>query len=399
MTTTIRVLHSVGAFLEVSENWIYPQVTAVSGVTGLVVAGSVKNQAAFPLGDDHMLICPSPWNMTFRGRRWLEPIERRIVSTRILKHLAIQSWEVDVLHAHFGPQGWKSIALKQKLGVPLVTSFYGSDAWSLPERTGCWRNRYRELFEVGDLFLVEGPAMRRRLTELGCPEEKIAIQRIGVRTPEFKRDKARFSAGLNIVMLGRFVEKKGLLDGLRACALAREQGVALQVTVIGDSSPRNQASQRLKAKLEACAADPRLAGCVHFAGFVPTDRVYGMIAANNVFLCPSKHAPDGDAEGGSPVILTEAMAVGLLCVGTRHCDIPEVILDGVTGLLCTEGDVDQMAQILVSIGKERVDYNLMTETGGRHVERNFSLERQMEALRGLYGAVLSDAGREIRPAS
>jgi hypothetical protein len=45
-----------------------------------------------------------------------------------------------------------------------------------------------------------------------------------------------------------------------------------------------------------------------------------------VFLCPSRFGPGGDAEGGLPVELLEAMGMGLLCVGSRHCDIPEAII-------------------------------------------------------------------------
>jgi colanic acid/amylovoran biosynthesis glycosyltransferase len=58
---------------------------------------------------------------------------------------------------------------------------------------------------------------------------------------------------------------------------------------------------------------------------------------HNVFLCPSKHATDADAEGGSPVVLPEAMAAGLICVGTNHCDILEVIINDQTRFLNKEG--------------------------------------------------------------
>ena len=58
-----------------------------------------------------------------------------------------------------------------------------------------------------------------------------------------------------------------------------------------------------------------------------------MISRHNVLICPSKHAPDGDAEGGLPFVITEAMALGLLCIGSRHCDIPEAVIDQVTGYL------------------------------------------------------------------
>jgi len=130
-----------------------------------------------------------------------------------------------------------------------------------------------------------------------------------------------------------------------------------------------------------------LAGRVQFTGFIPMERARAVIREHNVFLCPSKHAADGDAEGGSPVILTEAMAAGLLCLGTRHCDIPEVIRDGKTGLSCSEGGVDEMAKSLCAIGAQHVSYNTLTESGRCHVEHNFMVEHQMEKLRGVYESI------------
>ena len=385
--TTIRVLHSVGAFLEVSENWIYPQIAGVPDTSGYVVAGSVKNSAVFPLDQDRLITCSSPWKRTFRGRRLLEPIERRIVTNRILRQIKARAWNVHIIHAHFGTEGWKCLKLHQRLGIPLVTSFYGSDAWFLPEKGSCWRNRYMELFAAGSMFLVEGPAMRTRLCELGCPEKKIIIQRIGVDLTALKFEKKDFSADLSVVMLGRFVEKKGLVDGLRACALASASGVKLRVTIIGDASANNPAGQRIKTQLQALASEPALAGRVQFTGFIPMERARAVIREHNVFLCPSKHAADGDAEGGSPVILTEAMAAGLLCIGTRHCDIPEVIRDGKTGLSCSEGGVNEMAKSLCDISAQQVNCNMLTEAGRCHVDQNFMVEHQMEKLRGVYESI------------
>src|SRR5262249_31069615 len=140
-----------------------------------------------------------------------------------------------------------------------------------------------------------------------------------------------FSHGLKVAMVGRYTEKKGLPDGLRACALARRQGVEVDITVIGDAHASDADGQRIKAELHAIAKNSELKGCVRFAGFLALDKMRAALREHNVFLCPSKRAADGDAEGGSPVVLTEAMALGLLCIGTRHCDIPELIRDGDTG--------------------------------------------------------------------
>jgi colanic acid/amylovoran biosynthesis glycosyltransferase len=265
-----------------------------------------------------------------------------------------------------------------------VTSFYGYDAWLLPKKEPIWEKRYRELFAIGEMLLVEGPAMRDRLLALGCPERKLHIHRIGVDLATLPYERKSFSNGLKILLVGRFTEKKGLVDGLAACALARSRGVNLDVTIVGDVSPGDTAGQEIKKQLHTIAHYEQLLGRVRFTGFLPPSKTRAIVKAHNIFLCPSKQSGDGDAEGGSPVALTEAMALGLLCLGSRHCDIPQVILDGETGYLFHEKDINSMADILCRVNAARAGIAEITDAGRMHVERKFSLATQLNRLQQIY---------------
>jgi len=298
--------------------------------------------------------------------------------------LKLKCWRSQVIHAHFGPLGWESVRLKRTLKIPLVTSFYGFDAWMLPKREPIWAERYSELFNVGEVFLVEGPAMRERLIQLGCPAGKVRVQRIGVDLSDLQYVPKSISQSVRIVMVGRFTEKKGLANGLRACLAARSRGVDLTVTVIGDTTDYDPAGFQIKQDLLKLAQEPELSGRVELTGFLPLEKTREIIRAHNVFLCPSIHAASGDAEGGSPVSLTEAMALGLICVGTRHCDIPEVIVHGRTGYLCAEGDIEGMTEILCHLVKNPSEGLKMTAQGRKHVEEHFSLEPQLQRLSDEY---------------
>jgi colanic acid/amylovoran biosynthesis glycosyltransferase len=267
-----------------------------------------------------------------------------------------------------------------------VTSFYGFDAWRLPEDDPSWLTRYAELFEKGSLFLVEGPAMQDRLIHLGCLVEKIRIHRLGVDLHALPYRRREFSRGLALAMIGRFVEKKGLDDGLRACVEARSRGVDLRVTVIGESENGDAEGKRVREELTALAGHPQLSGRVRFTGLLPLKHTRALLAEHDVYVCPSKRAANGDAEGGSPVALTEAMAMGLFCVGTRHCDIPQLIIDGQTGTLCAERDVASIASALGAIGSRPIESVDVTVRARQHIERCFSLQLQLEGLRELYAA-------------
>src|SRR4051812_5615317 len=87
--------------------------------------------------------------------------------------------EISVLHAHMGPQGYYAVPLSRNTGIPLVVTFYGGDMSNVPKLPG-WKKRYLELFEAAALILVEGPYMRTKMIELGCPADKVKVSRLAV---------------------------------------------------------------------------------------------------------------------------------------------------------------------------------------------------------------------------
>jgi colanic acid/amylovoran biosynthesis glycosyltransferase len=386
-------LHSVSTYLNLTENWIEPQVRAVPGAVGRVLCEKRANTAAFPVEPEHVIV-DAPVNPWHWRMRWpLLVRSRRRGVNHFLAELRVRRWKPDLIHGHFGARAWQNVNLARRLGVPLIASFYGYDAWMAPRVEPEWLERYAELFEHVALVLVEGPAMRDRLVELGCPPDRVRLQRIGVDLTGIPYRQRAFTQPLSVVMVGRFVEKKGLPDGLAACALALSRGVDLRVTIVGGASPDDVEGRRIGDELRRVAAGPHLQGRVTFTGFLTARETAAIVASHDIFLCPSRHAGNGDAEGGSPVALTEAMAHGAFCVGTRHCDIPEVILSGTTGYLVDEADVAGLARGLSEPVRDRDAAIAMTQVGRRHIEDRFAIARQLAALGNVYRSVA--AGRPI----
>lgn len=247
----------------------------------------------------------------------------------------------DALHCHFGPVGVMVGTLRDLGAVKgrLATTFHGADL------TACLRDqpeRYRELMRHGDLFLPISDYLRRRLEALGCRPERLAVLRMGVDLRRFEeRPRTRVDTGpLRVLTIGRLVDKKGVADGLRAIASARRSGVELRYTIIGDGP--------LRGRLEALAGDLGIEDAVEFRGWQLQDAIVEALYAHDVLLAPSVTAPDGDQEG-IPVTLMEAMATGMPVVSTRHSGIPELVEDGVCGLLADEGDHLALADALMRL--------------------------------------------------
>lgn len=378
----MRVLHSVDYFLRTTENWILPQITKVPDVESAVFCRERINPSGFDARKCFV--------QGFAGRGTIPLISRvyrgtmrRLMVAKAVDWARLSYWCPSVINAHFGTRGFSSLWLKKALGVPLITTFYGYDAWAMPAAQPEWMQRYAELFREGDVFLVEGPALARRLEDIGCPTEKIRIRPLGVDLSSLTFRQRTFDGALKIVMVGRFVEKKGLVDGLKACALAVASGVDLRISIVGDSTGE-AAGESIKAELHATAARPELSGRVQFSGFLPHEETCRHLMDQDIMLCPSKHATSGDAEGGLPVVLTEAMALGLLCIGSQHCDIPEAIVDRKTGLLFESGNVEQLADVLRYVSRHRAQMVDLTVFGRTLIEQKYDLSHQLTILADIY---------------
>jgi colanic acid/amylovoran biosynthesis glycosyltransferase len=265
--------------------------------------------------------------------------------------------------------------MSRLLDIPLVTTFYGYDISLLPQQKPKWEERYNRLFERGNLFLVEGPHMGNQLEECGCSPKKKEVHRLGVETDSYPYQPCRRNEGepLRVLMAGRFVEKKGFPDGLRAFATFVEQGGEGRLTIIGDAR-ESKSSQAVKQKLLWIVEDQNIEERVTFRGIVPKEALKDAYYQHHVLLSPSREASSGDNEGGAPVTLIEAQATGMPVISTYHCDIPDVVIDGETGYLVEEGDIES----LVSGLKKATTARWLNQSGRKateHIQQEYAAER------------------------
>jgi colanic acid/amylovoran biosynthesis glycosyltransferase len=229
--------------------------------------------------------------------------------------------------------------------------------------------------------------MARSVAELGCPQAKLRVHRLGVEVDRLSFTPRRLASGepLRVLMAAAFVEKKGFPYGVRAVArVARERPVRL--TIIGDSRPEEPATEKSRI-VDAIAAEG-IEPDVRMLGFVSHDVLAREMSEHHVFLQPSVHAADGDCEGGAPVALIEAAASGMAVVSTTHCDIPEVVLHRRTGWLAPERDVDELAQGL-RWWLEQSQWEPVLRAARERIEAEFDARKQGERLAAIYDGVLA----------
>ena len=119
-----------------------------------------------------------------------------------------------------------------------------------------------------------------------------------------------------------------------------------------------------------------------------------MLAAR-AFVQHSIEASSGDCEG-TPVAILEAGASGLPVVATRHAGIPDVVIEGETGLLVDEKDVTGMASRMRRLAEDPGLAGNMGRAAREHIRRHFSMERSIDGLWRIIEGCLSQPTRDAR---
>jgi glycosyltransferase involved in cell wall biosynthesis len=289
-----------------------------------------------------------------------------------------------LVHAHFGPDALAAAPLSRALGVPLIATLHGYDVTRararmlLSGRLSWVRYALRRdsLVRAGALFLPVSDALRRMALEQGFPAERMRTHYLGVDLDRFTGGGAR-EPGL-VLHVGRLVEKKGTAVLIDAVARLREA----RLVVIGDGPERG--------RLEGQAAG--LGERVRFLGALAPPEVASWMRSAAVLAAPSVTARDGDAEG-LPTVIIEAAASALPTVGTLHSGIPEAVVDGETGFLVPERDVEALAARLDTLLGSNDLRQRMGGAARRLAGEKFDLRIQTARLEAIYDEVRG----QIRP--
>ena len=231
------------------------------------------------------------------------------------------------------------------------------------------RRSHRRLFAEAAALVVPSDALRLRLLSLGAPPAKTHTSANGVDCAQFVLGHPE-QAGPVFVAVGRLVDKKAPRLTIEAFAHVLASHPDARLRFIGDGP--------LRAQCEVLAQS-RCGSAVEFLGAQPHHVVVRELHAARAFVQHSVVAPDGDMEG-MPVSVIEAGASGLPVVSTRHSGISDVVVDGVTGFLVDEGDVDAMAAKMSELAVQPALAGALGRAARRRVEARFGIDAAIDRL-------------------
>jgi glycosyltransferase involved in cell wall biosynthesis len=210
-------------------------------------------------------------------------------------------------------------------------------------------------------MVVPSHDMYRQLTEvLGCDSQRIHVIPYGIDLNYFSPEpQAHPRTTVELLAVGRFVEKKAPYLTLVAFARAFARNPALRLTYAGDG-PLLEVVQRL-------AQVYTLEKVVRFVGPQSPDSIQRLLQDADVFVQHSVTTHTGDSEG-LPLSILEAQAMSVPVVSTYHAGIPETITDGENGYLVHQNDVDSMAERMLTLAADPELRQRMGVAGRRNVE-------------------------------
>ncbi len=378
------VAHVNGTFFTPTETFIYNYLVEFSETHPICISRErVKNIHLFPFPQADLY---SIHHCDFSPAWWVTGFGKVITGRRLDLERILRKREAKLVHAHYGPTGYLLCETKQKLRLPLVTTFYGFDMNPAVRIHGA-RNWRKRLFEVGDLFLVEGQHMQQRLVDLGCPREKIQIQRIAINVADMPwRPRQKIEGRPPVVLFaGRFTEKKGLLYALAALDQLKREGKSFEFRIVGDGPMTEQVRRTI--------AEREMASYTHLLGFLEYKSYLRELGKADIFLNPSVTAADGDTEGGAPTTILEAQAMGVPIVATYHCDIPNIVSQGRSALLVKERNSAELADTLRHLLDHPEEWETMGRIGREFVQKFHDIKLEVNRLEDKYLDLISDQAR------
>lgn len=183
---------------------------------------------------------------------------------------------------------------------------------------------------------------------------------------------------VRLVSVGRAVEKKGY-DDLLASLAQLPAGLNWTFTHIGGG----ELSDSLKAQADALD----LSGRITWRGAQPREEVIKACREADLFVLPSKLAKSGDRDG-LPNVLMEAQSMGLCCLSTKVSAIPELILDGETGILVEPGDPKALTTAMARLIRSPEDRHKYGQAASKRVRSEFSTDPGLDRLAEKFRKVL-----------
>jgi starch synthase len=299
----------------------------------------------------------------------------------------------DVVHSHTWYANLGGHLASLLYGVPHLVTVHSLEPlrpWKAEQLGGgyalsSWCERVAVEAAAGVIAVSEGMRADVLAAYPAVPPDRVRVIRNGIDTDEYAPDAATDvleqygvdPSRPSVIFVGRITRQKGVPVLLRAAA---NLDPAAQLVLCAGQPD----TPELAAEVESLVADLRAArsGVIWIPEMLPKRAVIQLLTHATVFACPSLYEPLG-------IVNLEAMACGTAVVASRTGGIPEVVADGVTGLLVPPDDEEALAAALNELVRDPARAEAMGQAGRERAVTEFSWASVATQTAELYAKVIN----------
>ena len=248
----------------------------------------------------------------------------------------------------------------------------------------CWRFLIRHTLRRTQCIIVLSERLRDMFAFESALRGRIAVVQNGLpfalNVPPRGRHLSQIRP-VRLLFLSNLIQSKGYGDVLEAMAiLQKTMGTPSEAVFAGHflssaDDPVPISSEQAEARFHEYIAANGIKDVVHYVGPVVGEAKRGLLETSDFFLLPTRYFTEGQ-----PVSIIEAMAHGCIVISTDYRAIPDMVVDGVTGVLIKPHRPDRIADAVRRMVAEPNRYAAMSQAAVDRYEKFFTMQRHLDAI-------------------
>ena len=389
------VISLCGTYLKPEMQSIYRQITGLTRVKNIVYAQWMENQDMFPF---ERIVPMTKLHHRPKGnfllRFWYKYIIRQWPPpVQINKYIGpchpwnlielLQKDQPALVHVYYGHKAVGFLPMLQEWAGPWIVSFHGVDVAKDIDKPDHLA-QLRQVFASAQLVLARSQSLLNRLSELGCPEDKLRLNRTPIPFDSVPSSVRRPPTNDEWVFVQacRLIAKKGILTTLKALQQVVKTHPHIKYILCGEGPMVDKIRQEITAR--------GLDKNVELRGWLDQRSLLAQYEKAHAFFHPSELTQGQDQEG-IPNSMLEAMATGLPVVATRHGGIPEAVTHDFDGLLVGERSPKELATAILRLIEEPGLLSKLSCNAATSVREQFGAPSQIARLEDHYFEAITRA--------
>lgn len=288
----------------------------------------------------------------------------KIIKKRFKKILLKE--KIDCVVADYLNTGGAVKSICEELNIPIVSNVLGYEINKKDVLDGNKEN-YSNLANYKSFVIPVAKNMIPKLKNFGFRDEQILYSPIGANEDFFKITPA-YNA-FQFLAIGRFTATKAPQISIEAFAKVLKKFPQAKMIFAGHGELIEDCKQLIE--------NLQIGDRIELVGWINQEEQLDLLSKSSIFIQHSVTAANGDAEG-TPVAIIEASAAGLPVVSTKHSGIVDTIIDGKTGFLVEEHDLDSMAEKMIFLLENQNIMKEFGQSGKEFIRQNFSLNKHLD---------------------